>query len=634
MIGIYTEQLLLAYDRHMKMATAKRTLNITSIVVPFGNETTFTDVVSAFTTIAAHYANELSNHRVLVRHSTQAIDQAHLAGQLNLNTDVLLPAHASLEFGKASHALIGTDTVVIGINGGSEIIESNPNAFNIGVQDNLSQARAVAAYLGLAAGGRRVVNIGSTAQSNIQISNELSDDNLVKSICAVMNETAQPILVLDTDNIQGARVSAALKNSDFHGTVIRIKGSAFAMPPHVEVIDIVGSFVDLATVEFTDLIERALGRPATGALLRDLMTLAWRLDAICLAVAAINSEPLLPLGSTIAQFTTSTQIISGPTRRISFDSKRMNTQRCALIVRRPPGATSGHLHPLQFAQDGSVRCVAYTSCTPLWIGDIVEKDGSFAADFLVDLSSSSPLDPDMVTFLNACESPEVQAQINEDCGLHTMHLRVRGKFRFDTVIKNYPFDEQRLGIMMSITKNQEDFLIQPRELPTVDSCAIEGWRILRSQLGRNTDCLPQPRGAQGIAWIERDSVVFSVRIARKAYDSFTRTVVPLALILILVWCTGFWNDPGQVSGLLINAFVTCVALYFTEPKPVPGRSTFVDRMFLVCNALIGIKLASSVACFGFEDPNYAMMILNRASLVIFPVVLLVSIIIIRPRQKK
>ena len=109
MIGIYTEQLLLAYDRHMKMATAKRTLNITSIVVPFGNETTFTDVVSAFTTIAAHYANELSNHRVLVRHSTQAIDQAHLAGQLNLNTDVLLPAHASLEFGKASHALIGTD---------------------------------------------------------------------------------------------------------------------------------------------------------------------------------------------------------------------------------------------------------------------------------------------------------------------------------------------------------------------------------------------------------------------------------------------------------------------------------------------------------------------------------------------
>lgn len=108
------------------------------------------------------------------------------------------------------------------------------------------------------------------------------------------------------------------------------------MPPHIEVIDIVGSFVDLATVEFTDLIERALGRPATGALLRDLMTLAWRLDAICLAVAAINSEPLLPLGSTIAQFTTSTQIISGPTRRISFDSKRMNTQRCALIVRRPP----------------------------------------------------------------------------------------------------------------------------------------------------------------------------------------------------------------------------------------------------------------------------------------------------------
>ena len=147
-------------------------------------------------------------------------------------------------------------------------------------------------------------------------------------------------------------------------------------------------------------------------------------------------------------------------------------------------------------------------------------------------------------------------------------------------------------------------------------------------------CRPTPDGPDRIEWIERESVAFAVLVRRRFRDSFTRTATPLALLLVVVWATSFWEDPASVAGMLINIFLACVALYFAEPKPIPGRTTFVDRLFLVCNTMIGLKLIATVLTLGSAKPTDAMRIVNLLSLVALPVAVAATLWVIWPRRSK
>jgi len=89
--------------------------------------------------------------------------------------------------------------------------------------------------------------------------------------------------------------------------------------------------------------------------------------------------------------------------------------------------------------------------------------------------------------------------------------------------------------------------------------------------------------------------------------------------------TSFWADPVQVAATLVQAILACIGLYFSVSKPIPGRTTLVDWLFMVCYVLIGSRLGAVIATFGFSSSEEMYRDVNIASrwiipLAIFPMV--------------
>ena len=101
-------------------------------------------------------------------------------------------------------------------------------------------------------------------------------------------------------------------------------------------------------------------------------------------------------------------------------------------------------------------------------------------------------------------------------------------------------------------------------------------------------------------------------------DIIPRSVLPAAFLIVVTWLTSFWADPVQVAAILVNALLACIGLYFSESKPIPGRTTLVDWLFLVCYVLIGSRLGAVIATFGFSSSEEMYRDVNIASRWIIP----------------
>jgi hypothetical protein len=620
-----------------------RTLRVVSMLAPFGSETPLQSLAEALVLVTEQLSDDLRASGVRVE-----LDQRLVGGDLDpamlasLGTQaagndqlLVLPPHGAKTFEAAVRALAGSPAIVMGINGGDAAVAGNPNAFNIGIHDAALRAKALQRIIErhggmppihLADGGRPgALDLGSPRAE------------LVDAIRDAVRERGDRMLLLSVAAANGPAATEILREAGFRGLLVRDKGTSFPVPEEFEVIDVVGSFVDLPTMEFRSLIQRALGPVHDGdPLLRDLMSVAWRLDAMQVCAAALHGAPG-SLAEGLARFRPGGEVFPALTRRIAFTSARVNAHRGVAIVRRAPGGGRPHLYPVQLDDAGRESAVAFTSCKALWIGDVVPATGTFAADLELDVSSATPVGIEDVVFVNASEAPEVAqgAAPHRADGAggarFGVHARIRGTFRFDPEVSDFPFDRQRLPILIEVREQGRTRPVQPVALAGAKSPRIEGWDVETAELGRSLSCRPVPDGPDSVIWVDNESAVFAIVARRRIRDALTRTAIPLGLILLLVWATGFWDDGSASAEVLANGFLACVALYLAEQKPVPGRTTFIDRLFLVCNIMVGVKLVLLVATFGLDDPTAGLSRINTVSLFALPVVVLVTLAAIWPR---
>lgn len=625
------------------------TLFVRSYISPFGSETPLPSLADAVALVTRCLAADLHGTGVHVEleeaimceefdASSLASARRPLASGQHL---LVIPPHGRKAFAAAAKALAGSPAVVFGLNGGADDVATNVHAFNIGIHDAALRELALRRVLEGVGHGADVIRL-SDAPSEGVLDLNMGRAELVDAIRRRRDERSDGVLHLSlASSANGPTAMSIIEDAGFRGTLIRDRGSSFPVPDALEVIDIVGSFVDLPTLEYRSLIRRALGPlPDGDPLLHDLMTVGWRLDAVQICAAALAADPHLPLGESLLRYRSGGEVFNALTRQIAFSPNRLNTRRSVAIVRRGHDSGWPHLYPFQLTEDGPDAPVAFTSCKALWIGDIDPAKGAFSADLELDVSSAAPLEIEDLVFVNAGEVPEVTPgpapRRSADAGESRfgLHARVRGTFRFDPEVSDYPFDQQRLPILIEIREQGRTRPIQPVPLRGARTPHVEGWDVEDTELARSLACRPVPHGPDAVDWVESQSVVFAVVVRRRVRDALIRTAIPLALLLLLAWATGFWSDGGQVAGILVNAFLACVALYFAEPKPVPGRTTFIDRLFIVCNVMVGLKLVLVVATFGLDDPDSGLLLLNRISLVALPLAVLGSLAVLWPRRKR
>lgn len=618
------------------------TLRVVSVLSPFGSVTPLPDVAHALWLMMNQLAADMKRTGVRLeidqRISGEVFNAARVFGPLlptnNPRPLLVLPPHQASALASTASALTGSAAVIMGINGGEEAVSGNPNAFNIGIHVPALRQAALQRILKHHGYVKPALHI-SDAPCEGAITLESSRAELVKSVRGHVDGA----IVLSVAGVNGSDAIAILEEAGFRGILIRDKGTSFPAIGAFEVVDLVGNFVDLPTTELRSLIQRAIGPiPDGDPLLRDLMSVAWRLDAIQICASAMSLDAS-SLPRALTRFRTGGEVFQALTRRISFTPARVNAHRSIAIVRHGLAGGRPCLHPLQIDGHGRDSVVAFTSCKALWIGDVDPATGTFAVDFELDVSSAASIGVEDVLFVNASEPPEVTQGVLQDTqddsskGHFHLHARVRGSFRFDPQVSDYPFDLQRLPLLIEIRFGSRTRPVQPIALASAKSPRIEGWDIESTELGRSLACRPVPDGPDSVIWIDSESAVFTITVRRRLRDALTRTAIPLVLILLLVWATGFWDDGSASAEVLANGFLACVALYLAEPKPAPGRTTFIDRLFLVCNIVVGLKLVLLVGTFGLADPTSGLRLINRVSLFALPIIMAATLLTIWPRNR-
>ncbi len=143
--------------------------------------------------------------------------------------------------------------------------------------------------------------------------------------------------------------------------------------------------------------------------------------------------------------------------------------------------------------------------------------------------------------------------------------------------------------------------LQPAFVGSIRPDIADGWSVIHSKTGRRSWTTPIQSGAKKRTWEVRDGVTFRLILKRIRPDLVPRSVLPAAFLIVVTWLTSFWADPVQVAAILVNALLACIGLYFSESKPILGRTTLVDRFFMFCYVLIGSRLGAVIATFGFSS---------------------------------
>jgi hypothetical protein len=592
---------------------SRNAIDVHSFVTRSGKWGTFKHRCKTFDQMARRLTAELSSHARIEYHQHVGglEEMTELACSMR-DASVILPPHPLKSFRRVVESLSGFRPIVIGINGGGDVVDANSRAFNIGVHDPLGRLAAVDGLLGRIRGDRRVVFVGQPSRAEraygrnyeIQLAEDISVDELAAALERSLGRCAEDIVVLAVTNELGPTCVAALERIEFIGTLVRERATSFEVPISIETIDAMGNYRDLPTLRVGDLYRRSMGRSGSLEELSELMDIAWRLDAIQLIAEGVRANRGSELIEAVRSISSERAVLQGLTRRVSFDERGMNSFRETVLVKRSRGARAEHLHEMQLRPDGSCLPVAFVSCEFTHVDVINVATSQFEAEFEVEVASIESLDPKSIIFPSAVNAPQMLLQSrttrpklrDSELDLHVLRARVRGCFYFDPDIAAYPFDVQRLPMRIEIRHNGQTLPVQPLQVPAVRTQLPHDWELhvaeSAPQLLREVDLHPSrwPDGA--LDWIEREHAVVLLTVHRRPVDGMMRALVPNAVAILASSVPGLLSISS--SSFLVSAYGVLLGFFLTDSRPIAGKLTRVDWLYIASILLLLFKGIASL----------------------------------------
>ncbi|WP_078378476.1 ligand-gated ion channel [Sutcliffiella halmapala] len=236
---------------------------------------------------------------------------------------------------------------------------------------------------------------------------------------------------------------------------------------------------------------------------------------------------------------------------------------------------------LGFAEENGPR-EASVGLYLLNMGKLDTMSGTFDVDFYITIKDSQPIKDDSFELMNGrILRFDLNDEYVEDDGTYVKIYRIIAALTTKIDLKNFPFDKQKLGIMIESTiENTEDLIYVPIENETgMDEYnRFPGWKIL----GWDTEVNNHHYDVFDESYSQ---YVFNVSISKMWFNSFMKTFLPV-LFTVLITLVIFIIAPDKVTTRLeiICSLLIAIAMFhisiFSQLPPVSYLTVADKFMFL------------------------------------------------------
>jgi len=227
------------------------------------------------------------------------------------------------------------------------------------------------------------------------------------------------------------------------------------------------------------------------------------------------------------------------------------------------------------AQADEVRTGVYV----VNLGKLDMATGAYSADFYLWMKSDKPFPSDF-EFMNSPGASVEKITDNVTAEGAEKWWRVKGSFTIPVDLKRYPFDSQKLQIVLEdkiAALGRLTYATDDNGTGIEKSLAFAGFEI---------------RGCKGVTavheypWGEQYSqYVFTVDIVRTKFNAFLKTFLPVIFIMLVVM-SSFILGPDKAAtrlAMVSSGLVACVMFHLSITNSIPpvGYLTFADKFMVL-----------------------------------------------------
>ena len=328
---------------------------------------------------------------------------------------------------------------------------------------------------------------------------------------------------------------------------------------------------------------------------------------------------------------TEKQPYEGITTTFSFNKDRIGGKLIPQYILKSTGLKPS-LYKTQFIyQNGKLVKVPtlYTNIDIKSISIDNQEASEYTIEMMITLISEAnislnDLEFENILISNASFKPAIYynefiiPSISKEKNMNVKIYKVKGRFSWDNTIEDFPFDSQKLPILIKpknpVKKNFITFFISDIE-HNLNNIDISGWKIDGGYAGFkkgfyeyiDSDLKKHKK------YYYRSS--FTIEVTRDATSSALKFILPLAIVIIITIILFALPDNAASDkvGSATNMLITVAALYFTYATLVDvDYITFVDKLYisslffvLIVNVIFILRQRyyhSQPEKGGFEEP--------------------------------
>ncbi len=191
----------------------------------------------------------------------------------------------------------------------------------------------------------------------------------------------------------------------------------------------------------------------------------------------------------------------------------------------------------------------------------------------------------------------------------------------DLDLRRFPFDHQRLELVIESTRWQVDDLVFVADQTTTgfaQDFTMQEWQLVG--VSSRVEEVASVRGARPFS-----RFLFEIDVERQAGFYLWKVMLPILIIVAISWSV-FWMTDERLAGrsrITASGVLTVVAYQFVIADGLPRIAylTVLDKMMLVSFALLSVTVLQSmlVARYNESSPETAVLI-DRTSRWLFPLV--------------
>lgn len=238
------------------------------------------------------------------------------------------------------------------------------------------------------------------------------------------------------------------------------------------------------------------------------------------------------------------------------------------------------------------------------VSDFDLKAGRFKADLRVWVKWMGDGEVPKVLFENGELDQQDELEREEEVGWHSVQWRVRGTFRGEFPVHDFPFDRQTLPLVFALDEDDGRLVPDLGASGMSPSFSVTGWAYEPWFTARSIE----RRTGSDLGSISREGLnarqrltVFSVDLQRPFGPYLIKFALPLALIVLMALLALFLPaDRLDVrSAMGITALLSCIAFHYTQADTLPDVTYLVaaDKLFLGAYIFVAATLLISVIAF-------------------------------------